>query len=108
MTSISSEQFANSSLENNYFLRGMKKTLRRNELKLRGNESLGPKNFSVSPWKSRNFFGGIQNFLYVDSDEPDGDLSNSYGGKAEAFGLSKNCCTFVAVITKAMVRWPSG
>ena len=43
-----------------------------------------------------------------DSDEPDGDLSNSYGGKAEAFGLSKNCCTFVAVITKAMVRWPSG
>ena len=60
---VSREEFANSSVENENSLRRGEIKPRKNEMKLRKNEIEVRKSFSVSHWKIKDFHGGIHDFL---------------------------------------------
>ena len=58
--------FPNSSVENKNSPRGRGKILRKNQMKLRKNEMISPKNFPTLPWKTKNIQRGIWNFFAGD------------------------------------------
>ena len=61
-SSDSPEEFPDSSLENENFLRRRGKFLRKNQMILRKNEMILPKYFFFPPWQIKNPSGGILGF----------------------------------------------
>ena len=63
MIRISSEEIPNSFMENRISPRRREMKVRKNEIELRKKEIISPKSSFVPPWKMRNLYGGISDFL---------------------------------------------